>query len=67
MRKISSELKQKPSKELDKEAATLRSEITKLFLERKVNPGKNTNVISIKKKKLAQILTFISEKNLSDN
>lgn len=65
MRNISSDLKKAPPEELNKQVVTLRSEITKLFLERKVNPSKNTNVISIKKKKLAQILTFISEKNLS--
>lgn len=62
MRKIVQELKGKTIRQLEKEAAQLRTEIAKLRLMTKVSPGKDTNLIYKKRKRLAVILTLITEK-----
>lgn len=62
MKKKISELKGKSKDELEKEVQALREEISKLKLEFKVNPAKDTNILAKKRKKLAVILTLIGEK-----
>jgi len=56
------EIRQKTVKELEKEAKDLINEISKLRLEIKVNPPKDSNVFMKKKKRLAVILTVLAEK-----
>ena len=63
MSKISSELNKKTIDELEKEAQSLRDEITKLKLSTKINPIKDTNLIFKKRKRLAVVLTLINQKN----
>ncbi len=63
MKKLTSELRGRSVNELEKEAQKLREEIAKLKLETKVNAQKDTNVLIKKKKKLAVVLTFLTEKN----
>ena len=48
MKKKISELKAKSKNELEKEVQALREEISKLKLEFKVNPGKDTNILAKK-------------------
>ncbi len=62
MKKITQEFRAKSLKDLEKEVFNLREEIGKSRLESKVREQKNTNLIHKKKKKLAVILTIISEK-----
>jgi ribosomal protein L29 len=56
------ELKTYTVEELKKKVGELREEITKLGLDFKVNPPKDTNTLVKKRKRLAVILTIISEK-----
>lgn len=60
MTKSLKELKQKTEKELVKEIVVLRDEIARQELEKKVNPQKDTNLITKKRKKLAQVLTILN-------
>jgi ribosomal protein L29 len=62
MRKITKELTEKSIAELQKEAQSLKEEIAKLTLEAKSNPPKDTNMVFKKRKRLAVILTLISQK-----
>lgn len=62
MKKVINELKQKTIKELEQEVNNLRQEIAKLKIETKVNPPKDTNFLVKKRKKLAQLLTILTEK-----
>jgi len=62
MKKEIKELKQKTIKELEKEINNLRQEIAKLKIEMKVNPPKDTNLLTKRKKKLARLLTVLTEK-----
>jgi len=62
MKKKTSELKAKSISELEMAAQSLREEISKLKLEFKVTPAKDTNILLKKRKKLAVILTLIAEK-----
>ncbi len=62
MKKVTRELKNKSIEELVKDKAKLATEITKLKLEFKSNPPKDTNLLSKKKKRMAAILTMMSEK-----
>lgn len=62
MKKLTKDLQEKTIIELEKEAQTLRQEIGKLSIERKVRPEKDTNLIFKKKKQLAVMLTLIQEK-----
>lgn len=64
MKKITKELLGKTIEELQKEARVIREEVAKLQVESKVKPQKDTNTIPKKIKKLAVILTVISEKEL---
>lgn len=63
MKKITKELTEKTIKELEKEAQKLREEIAKEKLEFKVNRPKNTNSLFLKRKRLAVVLTILSQKN----
>ncbi len=66
MKKITKELTGKSVDELKKEARTLKEEIARLQLEMKANPPaggvKDTNLLVKKRKRLAVILTLISQK-----
>lgn len=62
MKKQTTELKDKSIKELEKGELTLRQEIAKSEQELKVSPPKDTNLIWKKKKRLAVLLTVLSEK-----
>ncbi len=64
MKKITKELNIKTTKELEKETVTLRQEIAKLMIERSVKPEKDSNVINKKKKRLAVVLTLMSQKKI---
>lgn len=63
MKKAIKELKQKSDKELLKEQSNLRDEITKLELEKKINPQKDTNIVTKKRIRLAQVLTILNTIN----
>ncbi len=63
MKKIVADLRKKTKKELEKEIQTIKEEIAKLQLEMKVNPVKDTNLLTKKKKKLAILLAVFTEKN----
>jgi len=63
MKKIVAELKKKTVKEIEKDIQSLREEIAKNRLEAKVNPVKDSNFLVKKKKKLAVLLTILTEKN----
>ena len=60
------EIRQKTVKELGKETEDLINEISKLKLEIKVNPPKDSNVFMKKKKRLAVVLTVLAEKKTDD-
>lgn len=62
MKKYASEYRKKTVVELEKEKINLKSEINKLKIEWGVNKPKDTNIISNKLKKLAVLLTILSEK-----
>lgn len=62
MKKSIQKLDTKSIADLVKDEAKLRSEVAKLILERVVNPAKETNMISKKKRELAQILTIMNVK-----
>jgi len=64
MKKITKELNIKTTKELEKETVTLRQEIAKLMIERSVKPEKDSNVINKKKKRLAVVLTLMTQKKI---
>lgn len=56
------EIRQKTVKELEKDSRDLITEISKLRLEIKANPPKDSNTYMKKRKKLAVILTVLEEK-----
>lgn len=62
MKKEIEELKTKTVKELTKLAQDLRVKIAKLQLENKVNKPKDTNILTKEKKRLARVLTVLTEK-----
>lgn len=62
MKKITKIYHGKTSKELVKDADSIREEIAKLQLSSKSNPPKDTNSLVKKRKQLAVILTVLSEK-----
>jgi ribosomal protein L29 len=62
MKKIINELREKSLKELEKEKVDLYEEIAKYQVEKKINMQKDTHVMAKKKKKLALILTLLTEK-----
>ncbi|MCA9372027.1 hypothetical protein KC726_03965 [Candidatus Woesebacteria bacterium] len=67
MKKQTQTLLGKEMKELRKEVATLREELTRLQIEKHVKPEKDTNITSKKRKQLAYLLTIIRQKELSDS
>jgi ribosomal protein L29 len=62
MKKITKEFKDKSVKELENEIAKIRGEIAKTRLSIKASPAKDTNALSKMKKKLAVLLTLVSQK-----
>lgn len=62
MKKSISEYKDKSVKELEKQEILLREEIGKIAQEFRVSPPKDTNIVFKKRKKLAVLLTVLSEK-----
>lgn len=62
MKKAINEYKDKSVKELEKQEVLMREEIGKLSQEFRVSPSKDTNVIFKKRKKLAVLLTVLTEK-----
>ncbi len=67
MKKLTKEFTNKKPGELEKEAQNLRQELTKLQLEHKVNVPKDTNSLIKKKKRLAVLLTVMSQKKLAES
>lgn len=65
MKKITKELIHKSVEELKKDSQSIRQDIAKLMVERKVKPDKNSNTIKLLKKRLAVILTIAHQKELS--
>ncbi|PIZ62073.1 hypothetical protein COY16_05260 [Candidatus Roizmanbacteria bacterium CG_4_10_14_0_2_um_filter_39_13] len=65
MRKITKEIINKSIKDLTKEALSIRQDIAKKLIERKVKPEKNSNTIKILKKRLAVLLTIVRQKELT--
>lgn len=57
-------LRQKKIAELEKEINKQRELISRLLLERKVKPAKDTNELDKARKKIAQMLTVFQEKKL---
>ena len=64
MKKTANELRAKSAEELKKEEISLRAEIAKLSIEKNIKPEKDSNLIFKKKKRLAVVLTMITQKNL---
>lgn len=64
MKKAAKELRPKTVEELQKEAQTLREEIAKMTIEKNIKEEKDTNALFKKKKRLAVVLTLITQKNL---
>jgi len=62
MKKITKELQARTVENLLKEAEVLRAEVAKLILEKGIKPQKDTNIKIKKQKKLAAILTMITNK-----
>lgn len=67
MKKQTKDLKNRTIKDLEKEAGDLRKEITKLKLEVKINPKKDVNLITKKRKRLAVLLTMLTEKEFEES
>ena len=65
MRKITKEIINKSIEDLTKEALSIRQDIAKKLIERKVKPEKNSNTIKILKKRLAVLLTIVRQKELT--
>lgn len=62
MKKITKELQAKSIEDLKKETDVLRAEIAKMRLEHGIKPQKDTNTVTKKQKRLAAILTMITNK-----
>lgn len=63
MKKLVTNIRKETTKEIEKEIQSTREEIAKFRLEAKVSPIKDTNLFIKKKKKLAVLLTILTEKN----
>lgn len=61
MKKAAKELRSKSIQDMHKEVQTLRTEIARLKVEKKVKPQKDTNLIAKKQKRLAVVLTLINQ------
>lgn len=64
MKKSIKEYDDKSITALEKEAQSARQEIATLSLNSRVNPSKDTNSISKKRKKLAVLLTALVQKKM---
>mgnify|MGYP005846622051 CR=1 FL=1 len=64
MKKILETYRKKSLRELEKDINKLKKEIAQLRLEFKINPPKDTNLLSKMRKQLAQMLTIYQEKKL---
>lgn len=62
MKKAAKELRSKTITQLEGEEKTLRNEMAKMKLEYKMNPPKDVNTLFKKKKRLAVLLTLLTEK-----
>ena len=67
MKKIINELREKSLKELEKEKHDLYEEMAKYQVEKKINMQKDTHTMAKKKRKLALILTLLTEKKELEN
>lgn len=67
MKNTIKDINQKSVKELEKEAQSIRVELAKGRLDWTSNSPKDTNVLSKKKKRLAQVLTVLTEKKELEN
>ena len=56
------ELRTKTVDELIHELRVMRSEVSKLAIDMKIGKVKNTNSLYIKRKDIARVLTYLSEK-----
>jgi len=56
------ELRTKTVEELIHELRGMRSEVSKLALDMKTGKAENTNALYIKRKDIARVLTYLSEK-----
>ncbi len=64
MKKITKEFRAMDEKKLEKEVWSLRSKIAKTILSQKSSPAKDTNTLAKKRKKLAVLLTVLSDKKV---
>jgi ribosomal protein L29 len=64
MKKIIKEFEEKSISTLEQEAQGMRQEIATMNLNYRVNPSKDTNNISKKRKKLAVLLTVLVQKKM---
>lgn len=64
MKKSIKEYDDKSITALEKEAQSVRQEIATMSLNARVNPSKDTNSISKKRKKLAVLLTALVQKKM---
>lgn len=62
MRKTTAEVSKMKIADIQKQIQTTREEIAKLRLEKRVSPQKDSNLITKKRKRLAVMLTVLSEK-----
>lgn len=67
MKKILETYRKKSLRELEKDINKLKKEIAQLRLEFKINPPKDTNLLSKMRKQLAQLLTIYQEKKLEED
>ena len=58
------ELRTKTADELIHELRELRAEVSKLSIEMKTGKATNTNTLYIKRKDIARVLTYLSEKQV---
>ncbi len=64
MRKIVEEMFKKDINLLEKEINDLRKEIARLKVESKISPQKDTNLLKKKRKKMAIMLTVLSQRKI---
>ncbi len=62
MNKSMSKIQQKSVAELNKDLAQLRSDITKITVESRLAPQKDSNLVTKKRKEIARILTVMNQK-----
>lgn len=62
MKKSKAKIQKKSVAELNKDLAQLRSEITKITVESRLAPQKDSNLVTKKRKEIARILTVMNQK-----